>query len=378
MSDEPQVVLTKQNANGVLEIPDNPDDEINGLVARIQEQLKSSDEVKRISQEIDLRDQQSLVEFGSKPANEISTFADKILHSVKKSSVEDSSEMMKNLAKLMTTFDPKDFEKEGAGLFKKLFNNAKKAIEKILAKYQTIGGEIDKIYTEINGYKSEIIQTNRNLEELYNRNFVYYEELEKYIVAGNMVLEHIKTEELPGLQEKAMSGNQMDNIRLETMNTCVELLEQRVYDLELAKVVSLQTAPQIRMIQKGNFKLIGKIHSAFIVTIPLFKTALMQAIALKRQKIIKDSMEALDKATNELLIKNAQMTANQSKEIAKMSAESVKTETIVESWNVIKQGIEDTRAIEAENAKMREEKTKKLHEIQEDIQRKMTERAALK
>lgn len=372
MNEENQLVVTKQNADGLLEIPDNPDDEINGLVARIHEQLKTSDEVKRISSEIDLRDQQSLVEFGSKPANEISTFADKILHNVKKSSVEDSTEMMKNLAKLMTTFDPKDFEKEPNGLIDKLFKNAKKAIEKILAKYQTIGGEIDKIYTEINGYKNEIVTTNADLEELYNRNFVYYEELEKYIVAGNMMLEHIKANELPQLQEKSMSGNQMDTIRLETLNTCIELLEQRVYDLEMAKVVSLQTAPQIRMIQKGNFKLVAKIHSAFIVTIPLFKTALIQAIALKRQKVIKESMEALDEATNQLLLKNASMAAKQSTEIAKMATGSVKVETLIQSWETIKQGIDDTRAIEEENKKLRAEGTQKLHAIQEDVQRKMS------
>ncbi|MFP4014050.1 MAG: toxic anion resistance protein [Chitinispirillaceae bacterium] len=372
MPEETQLVLTKQNKDGILEIPDNPDDEINGLVARIQEQLKGSEEVKKMSAEIDLRDQQSLIEFGHKPAEEISTFADKILHSVKKSDVEDSSEMMKNLAKLMNTFDPKDFEKESGGILGKLFANAKKAIEKILAKYQTIGGEIDKIYTEINGYKSEIVKTNQNLEELYNRNFVFYEQLEKYIVAGKLVLEHIKENELPKLQEKAASGNQMDNIRLENMNTCVELLEQRVYDLEMAKVVSLQTAPQIRMIQKGNYKLVAKIQSAFIVTIPLFKIALMQAIALKRQKLIKESMEALDEATNKLIAQNAQMAAKQSTEIAKMSSGSVKVETLIESWNTIKQGIDDTRAIEEENKKLREEKTKQLHSIQEDITRKMS------
>ncbi len=375
MSEETQLVLTKESQDGVLVIPDNPDQEINGLVARIQEQLKTSDEVKRISAEIDLRDHQSLVEFGSAPANEISSFADKILKSVNKSSVEDSSEMMKNLAKLMTTFDPKDFEKEKNGLLGKLFNNAKKAIEKVLAKYQTIGGEIDKIYTEINGYKSEIVSTNRDLEELYNRNFIYYEELEKYIVAGNSIVDHIKVSELPQLQEKSMSGNQMDAIRLETMNTCIELLEQRVYDLEMAKVVALQTAPQIRMIQKGNYKLVSKIHSAFIVTIPLFKTALVQAIALKRQKVIKESMEALDDATNQLLLKNAQMAAKQSTEIAKMSSGSVKVETLVQSWETIKQGIDDTRAIEEENKKLRVDGTQKLHEIQEDVQRKMSNQA---
>jgi len=362
--------ITKIDDDGNVVISDNPEGEVTDLVGQIHNRLKASDEVKALAREIDLRDQNSLLQYGGKPAEEMATLADKILSTVKKSSVQDSGVMLKELARLMKSFDPKDFEKEPSGFLGKILGGAKKAIEKILAKYQIIGNEIDKINREITKYKNEMVQSNTTLEDLFVHNLAYYEQLQKYIVGGNLSLEVIREEELPKLEAKTAEGGQMLAVRLETMRTNIELLEQRVYDLEMAKMIALQTAPQIRMIQKGNYKLIAKIQSAFIVTIPLFKVGLVQAIALKRQKLVADSMKALDDATNELLLRNAQMTATQSKEIAKLGSSSVKMETVTEAWKTILQGIEDTQAIEEENRKAREEGTLKLHSLQGEIMNK--------
>lgn len=365
--DTQKPVEQKINENGEIVIAENPQQEVNDIVLRIKQELEKSPEVQKISQQIDIRDHQTILEYGSQPANEIGGFADKILQRVRRSDLEDSATMLKELTKLMKTFNPKDFEEEKGGFIGKLFNSTKKMIEKILAKYQTIGGEIDKIYTEINKYKGQISTTNKELEDLYQHNFIYYEELEKYIVGGNMILDHLKNNELPRLEEKAATGTQLDVVNLESLKNSIELLEQRIYDLEMGKIVALQTAPQIRMIQKGNYKLLGKMQSAFVVTIPIFKNGLIQAIALKKQKIVADSMEALDKATNELLLSNARNTAAQSANIARLNAGSIKLETLQETWQTILQGIEETQAIEEENRKQREEGTQKLHQLQNDI-----------
>ncbi len=367
MEPEKKIVDQEVDANGEIVISDNPQKEIDDVVSRIQNELAKSPEVEKLSRQIDIRDHSTILEYGSKPAAEIGGFADKILSRVRKSDLEDSAEMLKQLSKLMKTFDPKDFDEDKGKGLGRLFSNTKKMIEKILAKYQTIGGEIDKIYQEISKYKTQIGITNKELEELYTHNFLYYEALEKHIVGGNMISKYLKETELPKLEEKAQSGSQMDIMNLENLKNSIEILDQRVYDLEMGKVVALQTAPQIRMIQKGNYKLLGKIQSAFVVTIPIFKTGLIQAIALKKQKIVADSMEALDAATNELLLKNAQNTAAQSAQIARLSSSSVKMETLQESWQTILQGIDETKAIEEENKKQREEGTKKLHELQNTI-----------
>lgn len=329
-------------------------------------------EVQKLAKDVDVSNQQAIVEFGNQPAAQISRLADTILNSMKVTKIEDSGRMLKNLADLMKRFDRKELEAD-PGFFEKLFNSAKSAAERILAKYQTIGKEIDSIFTQITQYKKEINDNNVLLEKLFQENLIYYKELEKYIAAGNMVIQEMEAEDLPYWEQKAaQTQDQMDINQLENVRNTIELFKQRVYDLEMAKMVSLQTAPQIRMIQKGNYKLVMKIHSAFVVTIPIFKIGLVQAINLKRQKVVADSMAALDDATNQLLIQNAQNMKQQSIEIAKLAgSSSVKLETVEENWRIIMSGIDETRQIEQENAKNRVDGTNRLHQLQEEYKQKL-------
>ncbi|MCP4160586.1 MAG: toxic anion resistance protein [Deltaproteobacteria bacterium] len=368
------VVETATNSDGEIIIAENPEKEVTGIFDKINTSLKASPEVQDRAKGVDIKDHNEILAFGSGPANEISTFADKILGIVRKSSIEDSGVMMKELTKLMRTFNPQDFDEKSKGLIGKMFNNAKKAIEKILAKYQTIGGEIDKIYTEISKYKTEISESTNTLEDLFQQNLAYYQALESYIASGQLALEDIKANKLTALEKEVAEGSQLKALELETLKTGIELLEQRIYDLEMGKMVALQTAPQIRMIQKGNFKLMAKIQSAFVITIPIFKTGLIQAITLKRQKLVSDSMKALDDVTNELLLRNAQNAASQSAQIAKMASGSIKMETLENTWKTILDGIDETRAIEEENKKARDAGTKRIHEMQDEMHKKLDQR----
>jgi len=336
-------------------------------------ELKKSPKVLKIAEDLNVNDANAILEFGNEPAEQISKFADQILHSIKSSAVEDSGTMIKELTSVMKKFDKKDFEKnESGGFLGKLFKKPSKTMEKLIGKYNTIGAEIDKIYTKLGAYKSQINDANIMLDELYEQNFDYYRELEKYIAAGNIIIDKMENNDIPKLQQKANnSEEQMDAINLENAKTALEMLRQRVYDLEMAKMVALQTAPQIRMIQKGNYKLISKVHSAFIITIPVFKNGIIQAIALKRQKLVSDSLNELDRTTNELLLKNAESIKNQSVDIAKLTGgTSVKIETLEKTWQTIMNGIEETHAIEEENKKLREEGISKIHDMTEKLKQK--------
>ena len=135
-------------------------------------------------------------------------------------------------------------------------------------------------------------------------------------------------------------------------------------------MVALLTAPQIRMIQRGNNKLIGKINTAFITTIPIFKNGIIQAVNAKRQKLVADSMAELDRRTNELLKKNAQNIATQSVEVARLSgSSSIKMETLEETWNIISRGMQETQQIEEQNKREREESRKRMATLTENIKR---------
>lgn len=332
----------------------------------IRLQLRQEPEVQKLSQQVDIKDQMGLLEFGKEPAEQISQFSNRILSMMRTTSVTDSGEMLKQLGKVMDRFDKKDFE-EPKGLFSKIFKRGNDMVEKIFGKYQTLGGEIEKIHVEISKYKDEMTRSTMTLDEMYENNLNYYMALEKFVVAGQMKLEELN-QTLSSYEQKAANGDQMAQMELDTLKNGIQTLEERIYDLEMARMVALQTAPQIRLLQRGNTKLIGKINSAFIITIPIFKNGIIQAVTAKRQKLVADSMSELDRRTNEMLKRNAENIANQSTEIAKLSGRpSIKIETIEESWNTIVKGMQETKAIEEENKRLREEGTKRMLELQENM-----------
>ncbi|SMQ82274.1 Uncharacterized conserved protein YaaN involved in tellurite resistance [Bacillus sp. OV166] len=337
-------------------------------VSDIKLALRKEPEIQNLARTIDERDQIQVLEFGKEPAVQISRFSDQILNNMKTSKVEDSGELLKQLGRIMDKFDAKDFQKTSGGFFGKLFKKGEKVVEKLFGKYQTMGSEIDKVYIEISKYQHEMVDATNMLEQMYEQNYQFYLTLEKYIVAGEIKVEELKNNQLPQLESRAGAGDQLASMQLDSLKNVIELLEQRIYDLEMAKMVSLQTAPQIRLLQRGNTKLIGKINSAFVTTIPIFKNGLIQAMAAKRQKLVADSMSELDRRTNEMLLKNAQNISQQSTDIARLAGgPSIKIETIEESWNIIIKGMQETRAIEDENKRMRIEGTKRLEQLQNNF-----------
>jgi len=332
------------------------------------DELSISPEVQKLVKNIDEKKPTDLLAFGKEPALQLSTFADRILRTIKSNSLEDSSNLLKQLNKIMVKFDKQDFTKESNGILNKFFRRSKKIVEEIFNKYQTMGKEIDKIYIEISEYENEMIESTETLEEMYGQNLAYYLEIEKYIIAGEIKLDDLKTNTLPKYELQATGGDEIAKMELDTLVNGIEFLEQRIYDLKMAQMVALQTAPQIRMLQKGNGKLITKIKSAFITTIPIFKNGLIQAISAKRQKLIADSLNELDKRTNEMIIKNAENISRQHKQISELSGRSsIKIETMEEAWNIIMRGLEEAKIIEEENKRLRDEGSKRLQEFKESL-----------
>lgn len=334
--------------------------------------VKNSPEVTALAQQIDVNNVETVMGFGQDTAQEISKFADQILGSMETTKVEDSGTLLVQLNKIMDKFDIKDFEEKKPTLFQKMFNKAKNTIDSLFQKYHTMGSEVDKVYIQLKEYESEIKTTNNMLNEMFTKNMEYYELLEKYINAGYIVVNDFKNKVVPELERNAsQSQDQIHQVNLSNGYQILEMLEQRVYDLELAKNVALQTMPQIKLIQKGNYSLIRKINSAFIITMPIFKQCLTQAITLKRQAVQAKAMAALDEKTNELLLRNAQNTAMQSKLTAQLaSGSSIQIETLEKTWQTIMNGIDETRQIQNEIKQKRIEGTKKLHEIQDEFQNK--------
>lgn len=333
--------------------------------------FEKTGELEKYTAKIEVFDPNSIVKFGSEAAEEVSKSADVVLNGMNMDQINNSGKMLEALDKIMGSFDI-DEVKEDKGLFGKLFGNAKKKLEKLLNKYNTMGDEIDKIYTQLKVYEGEIERSNRNLDQMFNSNLEYYHELVKYIAAGEQgckeLHEYIEQKE----QELATSNNVDLQFEISNLRQAENMLEQRVMDLKTAESIALQSIPMIKTMEFSNANLTRKINSAFIVTLPVFKHALAQAMMLKRQKIQADSMSALDKRTNELLIKNAQNTVEQSKQITRMTnTSSVQIETLEKTWNTIVSGIDETKRIQEEAKRKREEDSKRLDVIKQQYAEKM-------
>ena len=333
--------------------------------------FKKTGELEKYTAKIEVFDPNSIVKFGSEAAEEVSKSADVVLNGMNIDQINNSGKMLEALDKIMGSFDI-DEVKEDKGLFCKLFGNAKKKLEKLLSKYNTMGDEIDKIYTQLKVYEGEIEKSNRNLDQMFNSNLEYYHELVKYIAAGEQgckeLHEYIEQKE----QELATSNNVDLQFEISNLRQAENMLEQRVMDLKTAESIALQSIPMIKTMEFSNANLTRKINSAFIVTLPVFKQALAQTMMLKRQKIQADSMSALDKRTNELLIKNAQNTVEQSKQITRMTnTSSVQIETLEKTWNTIVSGIDETKRIQEEAKREREEDSKRLDAIKQQYAEKM-------
>lgn len=339
----------------------------------IAKAARNSAEISIIASEIDLDNPDTIAAFGNKTAHEISRFSDMILDTIKITSLENPEALLVQLNKIMNKFDASDFsEEQKSGLIVRIMKRTRDSIDALLSKYSSMGGEMEKIYVRLKEYESEIKKSNSLLDSMFEKNMGYFETLEKYITAGSRVLQKIQAETIPQLETKAtLTGDQMDRLNLSNARNIEEMVQQRIYDLELAKNVSLQTMPQIRLIQKGNYNLVRKINSAFIITIPIFKQSLIQAITLKRQLIQAKAMAALDEKTNELLVKNSENTALQSKMLAHMSSGgALDIETLEKTWNTIVKGIEETKQIHEDMKRKRDEGTQRLHQIQEDFKKR--------
>ena len=334
---------------------------------QMNQTLVNSPEVDKIASQIEVYNLETIVSFGAEAAEEISKCSDIVLNSMNMAQLDNSSAMLNTLTKIMDKFDLEEIKQE-PNFLGKLFGSMRKQLDKLLAKYHTMGDEVDKIYVELKKYESEIKQSNRRLEEMFQANVGYYHELVKYILAGEQGCRELEAYIAERQNDLNQTGDQSIQFELTTLNQALLMLEQRTQDLRTAENVAIQSIPMIKTMQFSNMNLVRKINSAFIITLPVFKQALTQAIMLKRQKIQADAMSALDEKTNEMLIKNAQNTAEQSKMIARMaSGSSIKMETLERTWQTIVSGIDETRQIQENARKQRLDDQKRLEAIKEDF-----------
>jgi len=335
----------------------------------LESQLVSSDEIDKLVSTIDVNDTNTIVTFGNEVATEISKASDQVLNSVNMAQLDDSSELLNALANVMNQFDAKELAEEKKGPFASL----RKQLDKILAKYHTMGDEVDKIYVELRKYETEIGASNKNLQTMYDANIQYYKDLLKYIMAGEQACKELD-EYIEDFKVKVANNPDSGTaaMDLQTLEQTRSIMEQRVMDLKISENVAMQTVPMLKAMEFSNVNLLRKINSAFIITLPVFKQSLAQAVMLKRQRIQAESMKALDDKTNELLLKNAQNTVAQTKMTTQLaSGNSIQVETLEKTWQTIVSGIEETKKIQSDARARRADDARRLQALKDDYKAKM-------
>ena len=239
----------------------------------MNETLVNSDEVDALVSTIEVNNLETIVCFGADAAEEVAKASDIVLNSMNMSQLDESSEMLTSLSKIMSKFDPSEL-KESTGLFNKLFGNMKKQLEKILDKYHTMGEEVDKIYVQLREYEGEIKQSNRKLEQMFDANVDYYHQLVKYILAGEQGCRELEAYIAQRQADFEATGDNSIQLELAGLNNALMMLEQRTQDLRVAENIAIQSIPMIKTMAYSNMNLVRKINSAFIVTLPVFKQGL--------------------------------------------------------------------------------------------------------
>ena len=224
--------------------------------------LTGSPEVDALASQIEVYDLETIVSFGAEVAEEISKASDVVLNSMNMSQLDDSSAMLNQLAKVMSKFDIDEI-RENPTLFGKLFGSLRKQLDKILDKYHTMGEEVDKIYVQLKQYESEIKQSNRKLNQMFDANVNYYHELVKYILAGEQGCQEIEAYIAQRQTDMETTGDTSIQFEIQSLQQALMMLEQRTQDLRTAENVAMQSIPMIKTMEFSNMNLVRKINSAF-------------------------------------------------------------------------------------------------------------------
>ncbi len=342
------------------------------------EQLNSTERqrLEEIAKSINITDSNAIIQFGVGPQTKVSEFSDQVLKEVQTKDIGHSGEILNNLMLKIKELDVESLAKEESVLSKiPILSSLVSSSKKFFAKYETVSLQIEKIIDELHKARQSLLKDIALLDNLYAKNLEYYKELNLHILAGEKKLKEYQEKILPELKAKAEASNdQADSQKYQDMVQMVNRFEKKLHDLKLSKMLSIQMAPQIRLIQNNNQILVEKIQSSILNTIPLWKNQIVIAMGLQRQKKALEMQKSVTDATNELLTKNSEMLKQGSIDIARESERGiVELETLKKINSDLIQTIEETLRIQDEGRQKRKQAELELIKMEGEIKAKLLE-----
>ncbi|PRY83945.1 toxic anion resistance protein [Alkalibacterium olivapovliticus] len=319
-----------------------------------------------LAKQIDTSNTDALLNYGAQAQQKLGDFSHSVLNHVQNQETNHIGETLNDLMFRLNEADPNELKAENKNIFKKMFRKINRSIYETTAKYQKIGAQVDKIAVKLDKERELLLKDNVMLEDLYEKNYDYFEALNVYIAAGEVKIEELSNEVIPqAVKHAETSGNQMEVQKVNDLNQFLNRLDKRVYDLKTARQMTIQQAPQIRLIQNTNQALSEKIQTSINTAIPLWKNQIVVALTLLRQKEAVTAQRQVSETTNDLLTKNSEMLKQSSIETAHENERGIiDIETLEKTQADLVETLEETLTIQREGRSKRKEAEVQLQQLE--------------
>jgi uncharacterized protein YaaN involved in tellurite resistance len=334
---------------------------------------EEQEKAKQLAEQIPVGNYEAIITYGANAQNQLSSFSHKMLDHVQSKDIGPVGDVLSDLMSKLSEIDPEDLsEKKKSGL-SRLFGKAKRSIQEMMTKYQKLSTQIDRIGVQLEHSKRGLLEDVQMLDSLYEQNKTYFQALNVYIAAAELKRDEIANVIIPEMQRKAeLSNDQMAFQEVNDMGQFLDRLEKRLYDLQLSRQITIQSAPQIRMIQQTNQTLAEKIQSSIMTSIPLWKNQIAIALTLNRQRKAVESQRLVTKTTNDLLLKNSEMLKVNSIETAKENERGiVEIDTLKKTQENLIQTIEETLVIQADGRAKRKAAEVEIARMEEELKHRL-------
>jgi len=331
------------------------------------------EKAKVLAQQIPVGNYEAIITYGANAQSELSRFSTQMLDHVQGKDIGPVGDVLKDLMGKLSEIDPDDLsDKKKSGL-SRLFNKATRSVQEMMTKYQKLSTQIDRIGVQLEHSKRGLLEDVRMLDNLYDQNKTYFQALNIYIAAAELKQDELANEIIPEMRKNAqLSNDQMAFQEVNDMAQFLDRLEKRLYDLQLSRQITIQSAPQIRMIQQTNQTLAEKIQSSIMTSIPLWKNQIAIALTLNRQMKAVESQKLVTKTTNDLLLKNSEMLKINSIETAKENERGIiEIDTLKKTQENLIQTIEETLIIQADGRAKRKAAEIEIGRMEDELKQRL-------
>lgn len=350
----------------------------NELVPYQEAEGPEKGKIEDLMSELDMGDSNSIIFFGTKAQEQLTTISDKMLEGVRNKDVGSAGNALNEMVAVLRGFEVDDLDpNRKQGFFARVFGKTKPVV-KFLQQYEEVRKQIDAITIDLERHKTKLLTDITSLDRLYMANLDYFHDLEIYITAGDEVLRRLDEETIPAKeQEAADSEDVLQSQQVRDLRSARDDLERRVHDLRLTRQVAMQSLPSIRLVQENDKGLVTKINSTMANTVPLWRQQLATAVTIYRSGEAAKSVKAATDLTNELLRTNAENLKLANAETRKQLERGVfDIETIKQANQTLIETIEESLRIADEGKRRRAEASAQLEDMETELRKTLAAASA--